>query len=470
MSNTAYIRNIDSLEQLRVAVFRFCEDSNSQLLGMELAIQFRFEALRSMEVRFVKAIEKARDHLKVALAALSNCESDYDTDEEGNMITPDCSYERNHVYDCERKLARAEANYEIYKREIKKIQATIEEYQGGKFRYQSWLQYEKEVATASMKQLIEGAEDYLSVSSPFERNPDASQGLMEAVAKIDPVGILAATIGAGEIIIQTMISFLGVGGSAFAITNSKNKDIIRSDISVGGTEYTCTELKINDKGGRNTGSIFSISIPALLQKEKIGRHLITNMEALCRANDCHEISGWSTSNNIPFYTGLGYQLRNEVNGAGAEVYKTLESNFQSHQRNARDSFAGADEMKLKKKSGKCDINPLHIISPDEMSDEKFWKQHEREGMERYLTQVEQYDKCRDLLRKGYGIERIKKEDFSLAIAYENFVSKSDTIRLYKKGNYYKINGSGRHRVAAAQLYFLRTGRIIPVEAEITEFL
>ncbi len=108
------------------------------------------------------------------------------------------------------------------------------------------------------------------------------------------------------------------------------------------------------------------------------------------------------------------------------------------------------------------------LPPQQPEDQQFWKQHDKAGMERYIDQVEKYDTCRQLLQQGVTIEEIKKTDFNMAIAYENFVSEGDTIRVFKIGDYYKINGGGRHRVAAAQIYFLRTGRIIQIEAEITE--
>jgi hypothetical protein len=151
-----------------------------------------------------------------------------------------------------------------------------------------------------------------------------------------------------------------------------------------------------------------------------------------------------------------------------EVYKRLESNYRVSQNNAKSTFQNINELEFKNNTGKHEINPLQIISPDEIHDEQFWKQHDGGGMERYIDQIEKYDKCRQLLQHGSTIEEIKKTDLNTAVAYENFVSKGDTIRVFKIGNYYKINGGGRHRVAAAQIYFLRTGRIIPIEAEITE--
>ena len=43
------------------------------------------------------------------------------------------------------------------------------------------------------------------------------------------------------------------------------------------------------------GKIVSVNIPSSLQNEKIGKHLVNNLEAICRANDCKEISGWANS-------------------------------------------------------------------------------------------------------------------------------------------------------------------------------
>ena len=125
--------------------------------------------------------------------------------------------------------------------------------------------------------------------------------------------------------------FLGLDGKLFSVSNAIKNGLITSTFSENGTEHICSQLKIEKKETGNFGKIVSVNIPPSLQNEKVGKHLINNMEAVCRANDCKEISGWSNSFNLAFYKGLGYQTRNERKEAGAEVFKPLESNFFSLQ-------------------------------------------------------------------------------------------------------------------------------------------
>jgi hypothetical protein len=68
---------------------------------------------------------------------------------------------------------------------------------------------------------------------------------------------------------------------------------------------------------------------------------------------------------------------------------------------------------------------------------------------------------------GKTLDQIRKENMWVANAYDVFHG-SEPIRLLKTGDYYRIDSSGRHRVAAAQMYYMRTGKTIPLPAEVFE--
>jgi N-acetylglutamate synthase-like GNAT family acetyltransferase len=413
-------------------------------------------------------IESAQDDLNSANSSLSSCEANTYEDEEGNTNYPDCDSEIEEVRYCRKRLALAEHNYNSFKREIRNLEISIAEYQSPKVKYRTLIQFEKEAATSSLKQLINGAEDYLSISSPLNDSLLNGLGLAEAVAKIDPTMILAATVGVAEIIVMSMFSFLGLGGSLFSVSNKNKKGLVTTTYTENGTEHICSELKIEKRETDNLGKIVSVNIPSSIQNEKVGKHLVKNMEAICRANDCREISGWANSSNVGFYQGLNYQTRNEIKETGAEVFKPLEPNFFSSQRKAKATFENLDNASFMKSNyvGKQEVNPLNVISPDEMNDEKFWQQH-GEDQNRYFDLIEKYGKCNQELQNGKTIDQIRKEDMWVANAYDVFHG-SEPIRLLKSGNYYRIDSNGRHRVAAAQMYYLQTGRIVPIIADILE--
>jgi N-acetylglutamate synthase-like GNAT family acetyltransferase len=468
LSNSAYIRDIASLEQLRIAIARFCEESENQLQAIDSKLQSRLSNLKSLESQFQRIIESAKDDLRSADSSLSHCESNTCEDEDGNTNYPNCESEIENVIDCKKRLELAEHNYNGFRREIRNLQISIAEYQNPKVKYRTLIQFAKEAATASLKQLINGAEDYLSISVPLGNGTSNGLGLSEAVAKIDPTMILAATVVVAEIMVMAVFSFLGLGGSLFSVSNKNKKGLITTTYSENGIEHICSELKIEKKETGNFGKIVSVNIPPSLQNEKIGKHLINNMEATCRANDCKEISGWANSANVGFYQGLNYQTRNEIKETGAEVFKPLESNFFSSQQKAKAAFENLDNSAFLKSNnlGKQEVNPLNVISPAEINDEKFWQQH-AENQNRYFELLEKYDQCREELNSGKTLDQIRKEDSWVANAYDVFYG-SEPIRLLKSGDHYRIDSNGRHRVAAAQMYYMQTGKTIPLTAEVFE--
>lgn len=467
MSNSAYIRDIASLEQLRIEIARFCEESENQLQAVDLKLQTRIGNLKSLESHFQRIIESAQDDLRSAINSLSSCESNTYEDEDGNTQYPDCDSEREDVIDCRRSLSLAEHNYDSFRREIRNLEISIAEYQKPKIKYKTLIQFVRESATSSLKQLINGAEDYLSVSTPLG-NESNGLGLAEAVAKIDPTMIFATSVGVSEIMIMSVFSFLGLGGKLFNVSNKIDNGSIVTTFSENGTDHICSQLKIDKKESGIFGKIVNVNIPLSLQNEKVGKSIINNMEATCRANDCLEISGWANSTNESFYKGIGYQTRNEIKDIGAEVFKPFESNFCASQQNAKDAFKSLTDVDFinSRNSGKQTINPLNIISPAEMNGENFW-QHHGENQSRYIELVEKYDKCNQLLDSGKTLDEIRKEDIWVANAYDVFHG-SEPIRLLKSGNHYRIDSNGRHRVAAAQIYFLQTGKTVPIEADIIE--
>lgn len=462
------VKNIELLEQLRIAIIRFCETSERELSAIDSRIQTRLNSLTSLESKFVNAVESAKDELRSAKRDLSSCKADTYEDEDGYEHEPDCDYEQDEVYACEKKLAKAEHNYSSFKKEVNRIKLSIEQYQKMRVRYRSILTWEKEHAPSSLKLLINGAEDYLSVSSPISNPLSNGLGLTEAVAKVDPTMILAATVGVAEIIFMSVFSFLGLGGSLFSVRNKKKNGIITTTYSDNGVEHTCSELKIENRASNNFGKIVSVNIPPSLQNEKVGKHLIQNMEANSRANDCKEIYGWANEANTPFYKNLGYETRNEIKESGSEVFKPLNSNFSSLQQNAKAAFQNLNNADFIGASnlGKQEVNPLNVIAPDEMTDEKFWNQH-GEDQTRYFDLVEKYQKCKDELSKGKSLDEIRKEDFWVANAHDVFHG-SEPIRLLKSGDYYQIDSNGRHRIAAAQIHYLQTGKIINLPADVFE--
>jgi N-acetylglutamate synthase-like GNAT family acetyltransferase len=466
--SSAFIRDIASLEQLRVAIARFCE-SCGNLSDIDTMLQTRISSLQNLESKFKREIANAQDDLRSAKSALWSCEADTSEDDEGNTIYPDCGSEQEEVADCQKQLREAGRKYQIYKQQVRNIEKAVAEYQNPKLKFRNLLQFEKEAAVGSLKQLINGAEDYLSISTPnIGLVAGNDSGFGETTGKIDPAKtIIAATVGAAEIMLLPIFSFLGLGGKKYNISNAASNGVITSSVAHENENNVCSKLHIENKNGSNYASILSVSIPPSMHQDGIGKHLIHNMESISRANGCKEIASWANSTNVGFYKNLGYQVRNEIKNAGAEVFKTIDSIFLENQEKAKVAFENIGNADFIKSNdlGRQLVNPLNIIAPVEAGDNKFWSQH-GEDLERYLNLIEQYDKCNQLLQNGKTIDEIRKHDSWIANAHDVFTG-NEPVKLQKVGGYYRIDG-GRHRVAAAQIYFMRTGKVIPIIASIME--
>lgn len=463
MSQSVIVRDLSSLKELKEAFARFCEEQTIQLRIIDtFKIHSRLDELKRHESQLKRNVDTAHSNLRSAVSALSICEVSINKDKK-ERFDACCLLEKEEVIQRQKNLSQAEHNLALFKQEIRRLEQIVEEYKNRYLRkYREIVQWEKESAIGSLKQLIDGLEDYLS-RKPQNGGGSFSNGfgITDALAKIDPTMIVAASVGAYEFIFESIFSFIGMSGDLLNISNQTKNGLITTSYLDNGIEYTCSELKIDN----NLGKIISVNIPPSLRNEQIVKHLIKNMEINCRANDCSEIFGWAKEENIPFYEKLGYESRNEITGVGAEVYKPLNSIFRSLQQKAKNEFqdnrrGGYADI------GKQEINPLYILSPIERNDEIFWKQ-KGENKERYIDLIEKYEQCKEELSNGKLLDEIRKENFWVGNAYDLFHG-SELMDVVKSGNYYQVIGNGRHRAIAAQMYYLKTGRIINLPARVTE--
>lgn len=463
---SAYIRDIASLERLRVAIARFC-DSCGDLSEIDSTLQTRINNLKSLESKFKYKIESAKDDLRSAQSALRSCEANTHEDSEGKTVDPDCDFERVEMGDCRERLEIAEDKFQDYKLEIQCLEKAVAEYQIQKLKFRNLLQFKKEAAAGCLTQLVSGAEDYLSVATPHSYsatlNDTAATKATTNTNQALSLGI--ATAGAADLTLLSLFTFAGLSGKKYNVSNVASNGIVTSSLSQDIEHGVCTKLKIENKNEISQAKILSVSIPLSLHQEGIGSHLTNNLEAICRANDCKEIATWTNSANADFYKKMGYQVRSEIKGTGAEVFKVLDSTFLEQQKKAKASFENIVNDGFIKNSGMQFVNPLNIITPEDVTDKEFWSQH-NEDLERYVNLIEQYCNCTQLLGSGMTLDEIRKQDYWLANAHDIFTG-SEPIQLQKIGEYFKIVG-GRHRVAAAQIYFMRTGKTVPIIASIFE--
>lgn len=460
MSKSAFIRDIESLEQLRVAIIRFYEENQLQINAIDSKIESKLNLLKSNESRLISSIQIAEDNLHRAKSDLQFCESDTYEDDEGNTVYPNCDYEENEVINCRNELAIANNNYNIFKSSIRNLEQNIANYQKPKFQYKDKLNFTKEQASHSLSQLINGAEDYLSVNLQTETSSSNlfSENRNELKSVLDTL-----VLGVPKLILEGFYSFFSLLGNSYSFSNLIKKDIVDTVFRHNNENYNCSKLKIKGQ----VGTILNIDIPSPIRGESVGKNILENVELICRTNGCKEINTWSSIENIEFYQKQGFAIRDKTENAGADVYKELDDNYDFLQKEAGKTFESSSSYIEVERNDSIEVNPLLIVSPESFENTKFWKQRGSDGSpEKYIELLHLYTKGKTYISEG----KTSDEIFSLNDKVHNAISvfQNQPIRLIKKGNYYQVD-QGRHRVMAAQYHFKKTGQIIPLTADVIEY-
>lgn len=321
MADIVNIRDLSSLEQLQFAIISLCDATESSLKAIDSKISYRHENLKKKKWKLESEIEKAHKHLRKSKEKLRYCESRINDDEKDSRIYPDCSSEKYDVHYAEKMLNEANENYDTWKQEVRKVETAISKYDVAKLKFTKRISYEREMGVRALRRLINGAEDYLSTSYTGSLSDSKLTSISDMISKIDPTGIFTASVMFTEIIVEAFFSFCTLGGSIFNIKNKKDKNSVFSCLDENQDCYS--KISFEEIGGRKYVKIDSIFIPENLIGEKIGIHLLENIEAIARLNKCDEISTWAELPNVPFYKNQGYEIRDEVAMVGAEVFKKL---------------------------------------------------------------------------------------------------------------------------------------------------
>jgi N-acetylglutamate synthase-like GNAT family acetyltransferase len=464
MSGSANIRDIHYLQQLKDSICRFCDEMDYRLISIKQKFDERYSYVQNKRNHFEFLVGKAKEQVNLAKAKLHKCESSFYVDEEGNKQEPNCSIEQQEVSRYEKALRIAEDYLHFYGLLMKKLDASIDDYAHEERQFKTFNNFIRSNATHSLGLLITGLEDYISLNILESGFPGRSSA--NSSEKMPNLNLGTSDSGIATIF-QDSFLFVGKSGKKISLKNRQNNNVISSFFESNGQEFCCSEVNMDIMNGAKVGKILKVAIPDSLKGEKVAKHIVQNMEMNCRANDCAEVTGWVSTANQYFYMGLGYKARNQRDGVGSEMYKTLDSEYSEIQNKAKAEFEnGRIGNSIFQHLGTLNINPLYILSPEDGLDDKFWRQHGND-QERYFELLEKFEQCSESLKSGITLDQIRKDDSTVANAYDIFHG-SEKIQITKSGDYYKVEGNGRHRVAAAQLYYLKTGKIISLPADVTE--
>jgi len=447
LSNSANIRNIDSLKNLKKSIIHFGENGNFHLIQLELSISRELDYLDSIETKLFQDLNETEDDLEEAIKDLEYCERTCDYDDD------DCCHEENVVAECRRNFKIAEAKYNQCRMWIQRVQNQLGSFNIHKSRFKRLINNHKENTTGSLSRLINGAETYESIKTPTSNTSFAKSGISNN----------------SSIIVSKEINRVSVDNSKTTFKDNANNDYLiesntlaanqvgvfvsQKDKSISGG-FRCGLCRIEEKSNGRFAKICDIVLPPKYQNIGIEKNILIEMEKVAVNNNCSEIYGWADSNVLGFYKKQGYHIRNEIPNAGGEVYKSFENknNFKRTQEIIKETFSDFNEKFIKKEikldSPKLvsNIDPSRILTPE--MDTTFWNHHGNNKSD-YVSIADKISEISNQLDLGLTIDKISTHNESNKQIISSL--KNNPIRLIKCDDYYMIDEDGRHRVAAAQL-------------------
>lgn len=223
MSSSADIRDIHYLELLQGSIFHFCGDMDNRFISIKHKLEERVLDIENKRNYFESLVEKTGSQLRYSEQKLQECESSVYTDKEGNVHYPNCSHEREEVGRFEMALRVAEDYLYSYEGLIKKLNASIDEYYNKERAFKTLNEFLRGNATYSLRQLINGLEDYISLS--VNESGKTTNNFSEKISD----SILFTSSGAGlATIFQSLVLFVGDSGKKFSLLNRINNNLISS--------------------------------------------------------------------------------------------------------------------------------------------------------------------------------------------------------------------------------------------------
>lgn len=167
MSESANVRSIEALSELRGALARFTGEAQSSLNAAQLEIRRTLEWLAERQRHWQRQVRRWQQEALRAQSALTRCEnSRYYDDETGEYHAPDCSAYEEALYDAERNLRQAERELRTVQQAIQAVERAAADYQRQAQRLTTILGSDVPKAAALLASSIAILESYLAMSPP----------------------------------------------------------------------------------------------------------------------------------------------------------------------------------------------------------------------------------------------------------------------------------------------------------------
>lgn len=445
----------------RESLSRFLACANDSI-GAAYEVLSRVSTLEEIREHLKSTVQGREADLEQAKCALeTNLLNKQDANESSDGEI-DCSLEYNEVEMRGDELSSAREELDKYECRLRILNRAVSVFLDAQSKFS---QLPKNIIPASIStlgQLIDGAEDYISIVPATQKGIERSTSNQETLLKANVRNSTESEVAIGLKLLASR-ELCRKSGLRYSLDIRRTGSHIEGVVTGGAIHFKCFEMELGLGQAGKCGRLSSFSIPPELQKDLVSAILLDRVEAAASILGADEISIWADAKDHQFLVARGYIKSLCIPGEGGELSKKIKLDFIRHQRGASDAFANHSTSHITiKDSTLVEINPLFILTPPDFASNGFWERH-KESIDRYIELLKLDVRYRSLASSGFSDDDLRRLESEVHNAHEVMVRQP--VRLERSGGYLRVD-QGQHRVAAAQAHYLETGEILPVCSQI----
>jgi len=166
MSQSANVRSIQALEELKGALNRFGGEAQESLSAAEVEIRRTFDWLRERQNHWHNEVCHWREEVTRAEAALATCRTSGYTDRNGHHHAPNCSAHEQALHQAQAHLREAQAELHNVQEWTQRVQQANADYQRQAQRLATMLGSDLPRGTALLGRKIATLRSYVTLQAP----------------------------------------------------------------------------------------------------------------------------------------------------------------------------------------------------------------------------------------------------------------------------------------------------------------
>lgn len=189
MSQSANLRSLQTLEDLKSALGRFRGEAQEALLAIEQEIRRTLDWLQERQNHWQHQVRRRQDDVHRAAAALARCQASGYYDREGRYYPPNCTREEQVLRQAEVQLRQAEAELHNVGQWLRQVQQAVTDYQLHARRLRELATTHTEKSQTYLGRVITDLQLYLTVASPGTAAPASSDEWLLSRMEQGPVDL-----------------------------------------------------------------------------------------------------------------------------------------------------------------------------------------------------------------------------------------------------------------------------------------